>query len=193
MVQILLLIFLSFEFFGILSIAPLIQLISDPKILEDKSQIISKIYIYIGIYEYTSFLKIISISVLVIFFFNFLIATYTLYIIEKFSFDVGNFLKSKLFKVYSHQPWIDHSKRAISSYQNNINIEVNRVSTGFILPLLYANSKLFTGLVIIIFLLVIKLQLQYHVLIFLIFCCFQICKKLCGFSTNCRKKCSSDT
>ena len=49
LVQILLLISASFEFFGILSIAPLIQLISDPKILEDKSQIISKIYIYIGI------------------------------------------------------------------------------------------------------------------------------------------------
>lgn len=170
LVQILLLIAASFEFLGILSIAPLIQLISDAEILDDKNQMITKIYHYIGIFEYSSFLKIISIFVLIIFFFNFLIATYTLYIIEKFSYDVGNFLKSRLFKVFSLQPWIVHSRKDTSSYQNKINIEVNRVSQGFILPLLYANSKLFTGLVIIIFLLIYKPIITIScVLIFFIF------------------------
>ncbi len=170
LVQILLLIAASFEFLGILSIAPLIQLISDAEILEDKSQMITKIYHFIGIFEYTSFLKIISISVLIIFFFNFLIATYTLYILEKFSYDVGNFLKSKLFKVFSLQPWIEHSRKDIPSYQNKIHNEVNRITQGFILPLLIANSKLFTGLVIIIFLLIYKPMITIScVLIFLIF------------------------
>ena len=75
---------------------------------------------------------------------------------------------------------VDHSKKAISTYQNNINVEANRVSQGFIQPLLYANSKLFTGLVIIIFLLVYKTTITIScVLIFFnfLFGCFQICKK----------------
>ena len=156
LVQIILVVAASFEFLGILSIAPLIQLITDSQILNDNSQVITKIYIFVGIYDYVNFLNFFSIIVLLIFFLNFLVATFTLYTLEKFSYDVGNYLKSKLFKNYSLQPWIVHSRRDISSYQNKINMEVNRVSQGFILPLLNANAKLFTGFIIVIFLFIYK-------------------------------------
>jgi ABC-type multidrug transport system fused ATPase/permease subunit len=149
--QIILIIAAIFEILGILCVAPLMQLISNVDILNDENQFITKIYYYFEISSYAVFVRIISLSVLIIFFINFLISIYSIYFITKFSQDIGNYLKSKLFKFYALQPWIIHSKRDTSTYVTRIIYDTNRISSAIILPLLLTNAKTIIGLAIIIF------------------------------------------
>ena len=109
LVQILLLFSAFFEMLGVLSIAPLIHLISDVNVLNDNNQLVTKIFLFLNISDYVSFLKLISVTVLLIFIVNFIVGVYTIYVIEKFAQEAGNFLKLKLFKIFSFQPWIVHS------------------------------------------------------------------------------------
>ena len=149
--QILLVFAAIFEMLGLLCIAPLMQLISNVNILDDSSQLITKVYIYLDISSYAVFLRIVSLSILFIFLINFLLSVYSIYFITKFSQDIGNFLKSKIFKVFSLEPWILHSQRETSTYINKIMTETGRVSQSIILPLLLTNAKIMIGLAIIVF------------------------------------------
>ena len=99
LVQILLLFNAIFEMLGVLSIAPLIHLISDVNVLNDNNQLVTKIFLFLNISDYVSFLKLISVTVLLIFIVNFIVGVYTIYVIEKFAQEAGNFLKLKLFRV----------------------------------------------------------------------------------------------
>ena len=149
--QILLIFSAIFEMLGLLSIVPLMQLISNADIINDSSHLIAKVYIYLDISSYSNFLIIISISMLCIFFINFLLSVYSIYFTTKFAFEVGNYLKSKIFKIYSSQPWIFHSQRETSTYVNKIQNETLRISNSAILPLLQVNAKLIISLTIIVF------------------------------------------
>ena len=149
--QLLLLFAALFEMLGVISIAPLIQLISDNQILENKNVLVTKIYEYLNFSTYTEFLRFISISVLIIFLINFFVALYTIFFISKFAQDSGNYIKIRLFKNHSLEPWIYHSQRDTSSIVNKIHHEANRVSQSAILPLLNTNAKLLIGFAIIIF------------------------------------------
>ena len=126
--QLLLLFAALFEMLGVISIAPLIQLISDNQILENKNVLVTKIYEYLNFSTYTEFLRFISISVLIIFLINFFVALYTIFFISKFAQDSGNYIKIRLFKNHSLEPWIYHSQRDTSSIVNKIHHEANRVS-----------------------------------------------------------------
>lgn len=149
--QLLLLFAALFEMLGVISIAPLIQLISDNQILENKNVLVTKIYEYLNFSTYTEFLRFISVSVLIIFLINFFVALYTIFFISKFAQDSGNYIKIRLFKNHSLEPWIYHSQRDTSSIVNKIHHEANRVSQSAILPLLNTNAKLLIGFAIIIF------------------------------------------
>ncbi len=149
--QLLLLFAAVFELLGVVSIAPLIQLISDNQILKNEDLFITKVYLYLELSSYTSFLQLVSLSVLIIFFINFLVALYTIYFIAKFAQDSGNYLKARLFKNNSLEPWIFHSQRDTSSIVNKIHHETDRVSQSAILQLLTTNAKLLIGTAIIIF------------------------------------------
>ena len=182
--QILLILAAIFEMLGLLGIAPLMQLISNVDILDDKSQLITKVYIFFDVSSYTVFLRTISLVILFIFLINFLLSVYSLFLITKFSQDVGNFLKLKLFKVYSLQPWIFHSQREMSTYINKIMHETNRISQSVILPLLQTNAKLMIGLAIIIFIFLYNPVIStvcFLVFFTFYFLIFKIVKKKDGF------------
>ena len=149
--QMLLIFSAIFEMLGLISIVPLMQLISNADIINDSSHLIAKVYIYLNVSSYSNFLIIISISMLCIFFINFLLSVYSIYFTTKFAFEVGNYLKSNIFKIYSSQPWIFHSQRETSTYVNKIQNETLRISNAAILPLLQVNAKLITSLTIIVF------------------------------------------
>ena len=140
-----------FEVLGILSIAPLIQVISNFAILKDPTQLVTKIYIYLNISNYKEFLIVLSILIFIIFLINFLFSVFSTYYLSKFSHDLGNFFKLKLFRSYVLQPWISHSNRDTSLYVNKIINETNRISQNVILPLLNTNSKIIIGLSIVSF------------------------------------------
>ena len=149
--QIILIFAAIFEILGLFCVAPLMQLISDVDVLNDESQLLTKVYNYFNLTSYVAFLRIISFSVLIIFFINFLLSMYSLYFINKFALEFGNYLKLKLFKFYSLQPWIFHSNRDTSSYVTKISYDSSRISNSIILPLLQTNAKSFIGIAIVIF------------------------------------------
>lgn len=140
-----------FEVLGILSIAPLIQVISNAAILKDPTQLVTKVYFYLNMSDYKEFLIVLSIFIFIIFVINFLFSALSTYYLSKFSQEIGNFFKFKLFQSYVLQPWILHSNRDTSLYVNKIISETNRISQNFILPLLNSNSKIIIGLSIVSF------------------------------------------
>ena len=147
--QVLLVTSAVFEMLGLLSIFTLMQLISNIDIANDSSQLIGKIYIYLNMSNYADFLIIVSITILFIFFISFLLSIYTLYFTVRFSEDIGNYLKSKIFKIYSLQPWVFHSQRETSSYVNKIDRETDRITNSAIYPILQVNGKIITSLAIL--------------------------------------------
>ncbi len=167
LIQILLFLAAIFELITVFSVAPLIQLLSNLEILNDSSVTITKFYIFLNIDSHSKFLKIISISVFLIFFTNFILALSTSYIIEKFAQEFGNFLKMKVFKILSLQSWLDHSRRDLSTYVNLITHETSRVSQNAVLPLMNLNAKLFSGIAIIIFIFIYNPKIT--IICFLIF------------------------
>jgi hypothetical protein len=60
-----------FEVLGVLSIAPLIQVLTDFSILQDKTQLVTRFYIYSNASNFKEFIILVSIIILVIFFINF--------------------------------------------------------------------------------------------------------------------------
>ena len=178
--QLLLLFAALFEMLGVISIAPLIQLISDNQILENKNVLVTKIYEYLNFLIYTEFLRFISISFLIIFLINFFVALYTIFFISKFAQDSGNYIKIRLFKNHSLEPWIYHSQRDTSSIVNKIHHEANRVSQSAILPLLNTNAKLLIGFAIIIFIFLYNPKVSticFSVFLILYFLIFKLIKK----------------
>ena len=63
---------------------------------------------------------------------------------------MGNILRSDLFKFYISQNWLYHSRSNSSEYIEKAFYEASRVTNNIILPILVTNSKLLTGILIII-------------------------------------------
>ena len=148
--QILLITSAIFEMLGLLSIFTLVQIITNSDIVNDSTQLISKIYIYLNFSNYPDFLITVSIIILLVFFISFLLSVYTLYFTARFSEDIDNYLKSEIFKIYSLQPWIFHSQRETSSYINMIDKETHRIANSAIYPILQVNGRIITSLAIVI-------------------------------------------
>lgn len=149
-IQILIIISAVFEILGIFSIGPLVQLLNNPDIIFEQEEVVSKVYNY---FDFGSFKTYLIFVVIVIFSFLFIstaILTVTIYIMSNFSQDLGNILRSNLFKFYISQKWIYHSRSNTSEYIQKISYETNRVTNNIILPVLVTNSKLITGILIII-------------------------------------------
>jgi HlyD family secretion protein len=147
--QFILIISSIFELLTIFSIGPLIQVLSDPNVLNEQDQFITKIYDYLNFSSFKDFLIFLVLAIFGIFFISAFILSYTHYIISMFSQTLGNILRSNLFKFYISQPWLYHTRSNSSEYIENIFYEANRVSQNIIFPILLANSRLLTGGMII--------------------------------------------
>ncbi len=148
--QILMLISSTFEILSIFSIGPLIQILNDPNIIYKNDEFISKIYNYLNFSSFESFLIFFVISIFCFLLFSTLILIYTIYILSLFSQNLGNILRSSLFKFYICQDWLYHSRSNTSEYTEKAFQETGRVTNNIILPILVTNSKLLTGALIII-------------------------------------------
>ena len=148
--QFLLVVSAIFEILSIFSIGPLIQVLSNPDIIYEKDEIISKIYFY---FNFTSFEKFLIFLVTLIFIFLFsstLILTYSIYFISMFSAKLGQFLRNDLFKYYICQDWIFHTKSNTSTYLTRISTECTRVANSIILQVLLMNARMISAFFIIV-------------------------------------------
>lgn len=148
--QLLMLISSIFEILSIFSIGPLIQILNNPKIINESDQFISKIYIYFNFQSFETFLVSIVLAIFFFLLLSTIILIVTLYILSLFSENLGNILRTDLFKFYISQDWLYHSRSNSSEYITKAFYEAGRVTNNIILPILVTNSKLLTGILIII-------------------------------------------
>ena len=148
--QFLLVISAIFEILSIFSIGPLIQILSDPNVIYNEDQFISKVYFY---FDFSSFETFLLFMVLLIFMFLLLstiILTYSIYFISIFSAKLGQILRNDLFKYYISQDWLYHTKSNTSEYITKISAETTRVANSIILQVLLMNAKIISGIFIIL-------------------------------------------
>ena len=148
--QILLVVSAIFEILSIFSIGPLIQILSNPEIIYDKDQFVSKIYNYFNFSSFKNFLIFVVMSIFIFLLFSTLILTYSIYFISIFSAKLGQILRNNLYKYYISQDWLFHTKSNTSEYLTKISTETSRVSNSIILQVLLMNAKIITGIFIII-------------------------------------------
>ena len=138
------------EILSIFSIGPLVQLLSNPEIINDTNHVLSKIYSYFGFNTFKGFLIFVVLIILSFMGLSTIILSYTLYVLSMFSQTLGHIVRSSLFKFYISQNWIYHSKTNSSENVEKIGYEANRVTQNIILTILLTNSKVLTGILIII-------------------------------------------
>ena len=150
--QIIILVSSFVEILSIFSIGPLVQILSKPSSVYDKDQLVGKIYDYLNFTSFDSFLFFFIIFVFIILLISFVILTINQYLISIYTQILGNDLRSSIYKFYITQPWLYHSKSNSADYVNKIIQETGRVTNNIIFNILNTNSKVFTGLSILIFL-----------------------------------------
>ena len=148
--QLLMLISSLFEILSIFAIGPLIQVLNNPSVINNSDEFISKIYNYFNFETFEVFLIFLVISIFSFLLLSTLILVSTIYILSLFSQHLGNILRSDLFKFYISQNWLYHSRSNSSEYIEKAFYEASRVTNNIILPILVTNSKLLTGVLIII-------------------------------------------
>ena len=139
----------------LLSILPLIKLITTPQILLSKN-IISDIFIYLqkfGLKTPIELLKLFSvISVILIFF----ITLFRIMVLRRINFLVENIrheLSSKLYRVYLQQDYNFFLKRHSSDLIKNITSDIDSLSNNIFRPILKGINAIFLSLSIFVLLL----------------------------------------
>ena len=155
------------EILSIFSIGPLVQILSKPSSVYDKNQFVGKIYDYLNFTSFENFLLFYIIFVFIILLISFIILTLNQYLITIYSQILGNDLRSSIYKFYISQPWLYHSKSNTAIYVNKILAETGRVTNNIIFNILNINSKLFTGLSILIFLTIYNFKVAIVVVSFI--------------------------
>ncbi len=148
--QILILISSALEILSIFSIGPLVQVLSNPSVINEQDQLISKVYNFFEFSSFEIFLFFLVVFIFCIILVSTIILTFTLYILSMFSQKLGNILRSSLFKFYISQPWIYHARSNSSEYIRNVFYEANRTTTNIIVPVLLTNSRILTGAMVVV-------------------------------------------
>ena len=139
-----------FEIVSIFSIGPLIQILSNPDIIYDENNYISKVYNYFDFKSFESFLLLVVLIIFTILFLSTIILTYSTYQLSMISSGLGQLLRNNLFKYFIFQEWLFHARSTANDCIEKISFETGRVSTGLILPALLINAKLLTGILILV-------------------------------------------
>ena len=136
----------------------MVQILSDPNSINNEDQLVSKVYNFLNFSSLDTFLLFIVFLIFIFFLITVCFTTLNTYLITVFAQHLGNDLRSNLFKFYLSQPWLYHARTNSSDLTNKIIYETGRVTNNVIFNILMTNSKLVTGLFIIIFLTVYNVQ-----------------------------------
>ena len=109
LIQIIVVVSSIFELLSIFSIGPLVQVLSNPDIIYDNKNLISKIFKFLNFSFFETFLIFLVSIIFSFLLISTIILSYTLYLLSMYSQTLGNILRSSLFKFYISQPWIYHS------------------------------------------------------------------------------------
>ena len=141
------------EIASIASIVPFMAIVGDPSLLQ-KENLLGTLYIKSNLaspYEFIFYLGFIVLGILTISAFISIFITWRLAI---FSTKIGVEIGDSLYSHYLNQDWLFHTRGSSSSLTKKISTDTARLTTEFILPLMYLNSRLCLTLIVVLILLI---------------------------------------
>jgi len=151
--QILVIIMTFAEVASIFSITPFMAIVGDPSLLQ-KENLLGTLYIKSNLaspYEFIFYLGFIVLGILTISAFISIFITWRLAI---FSTKIGVEIGDSLYSHYLNQDWLFHTRGSSSSLTKKISTDTARLTTEFILPLMYLNSRLCLTVIVVLMLLI---------------------------------------
>ena len=151
--QILVIIMTFAEVASIFSITPFMAIVGDPSLLQ-KENLLGTLYIKSNLaspYEFIFYLGFIVLGILTISAFISIFITWRLAI---FSTKIGVEIGDSLYSHYLNQDWLFHTRGSSSNLTKKISTDTARLTTEFILPLMYLNSRLCLTLIVVLILLI---------------------------------------
>lgn len=149
--QILLIIMTVAEVVSIFSITPFMAIVGDPSILQ-RENFLSMLYLKSNLdepYEFIFYLGLVVLTILTISAFISILITWRL---AMFATKIGVEIGDSLYSHYLNQDWLFHTKENSSNLTKKIANEATRLTTEFILPLMYVNARFFLTLLIVLML-----------------------------------------
>jgi len=141
------------EVASIFSITPFMAIVGDPSLLQ-KENLLGTLYIKSNLtipYEFIFYLGFIVLAILMISAFISIFITWRLAI---FSTKIGVEIGDSLYSYYLNQDWLFHTRGSSSNLTKKISTDTARLTTEFILPLMYLNSRLCLTLIVVLILLI---------------------------------------
>ena len=141
------------EIASIASIVPFMAIVGDPSLLQ-KENLLGTLYIKSNLtspYEFIFYLGFIVLAILMISAFISIFITWRLAI---FSTKIGVEIGDSLYSYYLNQDWLFHTRGSSSNLTKKISTDTARLTTEFILPLMYLNSRLCLTLIVVLILLI---------------------------------------
>lgn len=135
------------EVMGVASILPFMQLVAEPKAIEQSSWL-SAIYAYGGFTSHRSMLIYFGIGIIIIIGVTNLFSIFTIWLQFKYSWDVAHGLGIRLLKTYLQKPYKYFLEKNTSELQTYIISEVNSLIGGVIIPMIELISRSFVSLII---------------------------------------------
>jgi ABC-type multidrug transport system fused ATPase/permease subunit len=149
--QILLIIMTVAEVASIFSITPFMAIVGDPSILQ-RENFLSMLYLKSNLDEPYEFIFYLGLVVLTILTISALISIFITWRLAMFATKIGVEIGDSLYSHYLNQDWLFHTKENSSNLTKKIGVETTRLTTDFILPLMYVNARLFLTLLIVLML-----------------------------------------
>lgn len=139
---------------GIASIMPFMQALANPKVIKEQ-EIFMSIYKLFGSPDFSTFLLIVGVGVLIAFILSNLFMAFSVYIQHMFAQSVAYWLTSHLMQGYLEQPYEFFLNRNGAELSKNIFSEVGEVTNNVIVPTIEVAAKGTLSLILLIFLVVV--------------------------------------
>ncbi len=149
--QILLIIMTVAEVVSIFSITPFMAIVGDPSILQ-RENFLSMLYLKSNLDEPYEFIFYLGLVVLTILTISAFISIFITWRLAMFATKIGVEIGDSLYSHYLNQDWLFHTKENSSNLTKKIANEATRLTTEFILPLMYVNARFFLTLLIVLIL-----------------------------------------
>ena len=139
------------EVVSIFSITPFMAIVGDPSILQ-RENFLSMLYLKSNLDEPYEFIFYLGLVVLTILTISAFISIFITWRLAMFATKIGVEIGDSLYSHYLNQDWLFHTKENSSNLTKKIANEATRLTTEFILPLMYVNARFFLTLLIVLIL-----------------------------------------
>ncbi len=147
LLQFLVLLMSIMEIIGVASVIPFMTLVGDITQLQ-KDTLIAKVYQASGITSELRFVFLLGIGVLAMLLISTIVFMFTIWRMYMFANKIGMEIADTLYTYYIKQEWLFHASGSSSRLTKKIATEVQRVTSGILVPLMNMNARIVVAIFI---------------------------------------------